>query len=55
MKITSVVPMKCNRRQVLAVFAEVIRIELSEAVEWLDVFHDRDLCGYCSDGKLFGG
>jgi hypothetical protein len=39
MKITSVVPMKCRRRQVLLrVLAEVIRIELGKAVESLDVF-----------------
>jgi hypothetical protein len=39
----------------VAVFAEVIRVKLSEAVESFDVFHDCDLCGYCSDCKLFCG
>ncbi|MNP72257.1 hypothetical protein D3C76_1687700 [compost metagenome] len=29
----------------VTVFAEVVRVELSEAVEALDVFHDCDLCG----------
>ncbi|MNP74000.1 hypothetical protein D3C76_1707980 [compost metagenome] len=39
----------------VAVFAEVIRVELSETVESFDVFHDCDLCGYCSGCKLFCG
>ncbi|MCY1441453.1 hypothetical protein D9M71_577700 [compost metagenome] len=39
----------------VAVFAEVIRVKLSEGVETLDVFHDRNLCGYCSGCKLFCG
>jgi hypothetical protein len=29
----------------VAVFAEVIRVKLSEAIETFDVFHDCDLCG----------
>jgi len=31
----------------VAVFAEVIRVELSERIESSGVFHDCELCGHC--------